>query len=144
MKHIKINSVGEVIGMYLGAPDDSQLAPGEAAHALNDADWRSVGPGYRYIGGKLVPPEPVVPAPIRAPKVVTMRQARLALLQAGKLTAVNQALAALTGVQGEAARIEWEFAATVDRGSELVTMLAAALSLSDDDLEALFTTAAAL
>ena len=39
------------------------------------------------------------------------------------------------------ARIEWEFAATVDRGSELVTMLSTALSLSDDDLEALFTTA---
>ena len=130
--------------MYLGAPDDSQLAPGEAAVALNDEDWRSVGPGYRYIGGKLVPPAPAVPTPTRAPKVVTTRQARLALLQAGKLTAVNQTLAALTGVQGEAARIEWEFAATVDRNSELVTMLSTALSLSEDDLEALFTTAAAL
>ena len=144
MKHIKINSVGEVIGMYLDAPDDSQITPGETAHALSDEAWVSVGPGYRYIGGKLVPPSPAVPTPIRAPKAVAMRQARLALLQAGKLAAVNQTLAALTGVQGEAARIEWEFAATVDRGSELVTMLSAALSLSDDDLEALFTTAAAL
>ena len=144
MKHIKINSVGAIIGMYLDEPEGSQLAPGESSVALSDEDWQSVGPGYRYIGGKLVPPEPVVPAPPSAPRVVTMRQARLALLQAGKLTAVNQTLAALTGVQGEAARIEWEFAASVDRGSELVTMLSAALSLSDDDLEALFTTAAAL
>ena len=144
MKHIKINSVGEVIGMYLDVPEESQVSPGETAHALSDEDWQSVGPGYRYIGGELVPPEPVVPAPPSALRVVTMRQARLALLQAGKLAAVNQTLAALTGVQGEAARIEWEFAATVDRGSELVTMLVAALNLSDDDLEALFTTAAAL
>ena len=144
MKHIKINSVGAIIGMYLDEPEGSQLAPGESSVALSDEDWQSVGPGYRYIGGKLVPPEPVVPAPPSAPRVVTMRQARLALLQAGKLTAVNQTLAALTGVQGEAARIEWEFAASVGRGSELVTMLSAALSLSDDDLEALFTTAAAL
>ena len=144
MKHIKISSDGAVVGMYLDEPEESQIAPGETAVALNDEDWQSVGPGYRYIGGKIVPPSPAVPTPIRAPKVVTMRQARLALLQAGKLTAVNQTLAALTGVQGEAARIEWEFAATVDRGSELVVMLAAALSLSDDDLEALFTTAAAL
>lgn len=144
MKHIKINSVGEVIGMYLDAPDEPQITPGETAVALSDEDWHSVGPGYRYIRGKLVPPEPVVPAPPSAPRVVTMRQARLALLQAGKLAAVNQALATLPGAQGEAARIEWEFAATVERGSELVTMLAGALSLSANDLEALFTTAAAL
>ena len=144
MKHIKINSVGEVIGMYLDEPEESQIAPGETAVALSDEDWQRVGPGYRYIGGKLVLPAPVFPTPPSAPRVVTMRQARLALLQAGKLTAVNQTLAALTGVQGEAARIEWEFAATVDRSSELVTMLAAALSLSDDDLEALFTAAASL
>lgn len=63
MKHIKINSVCEVVGMYLDAPDESHIAPGETAHALNDDDWRSVGPGYRYIGGKLVPPAPVVPDP---------------------------------------------------------------------------------
>ena len=105
---------------------------------------------WKYLQGKQLAvgpngiPQEFVPPPYVAPipTVVTMRQARLALLQAGKLTAVNQALAALTGVQGEAARIEWEFAATVDRGSELVTMLAAALSLSDDDLEALFRSAA--
>lgn len=60
MKHIKINSVGEVIGMYLDEPEESQIAPGESSVALSDEDWQSVGPGYRYIGGKLVPPEPVV------------------------------------------------------------------------------------
>ena len=112
---------------------------------VSDDLWESLKGKQLSVGADGMPQEFVPPpyvAPI--PTVVTMRQARLALLQAGKLTAVNQTLATLTGVQGEAARIEWEFAATVDRNSELVTMLAAALSLSDDDLEALFTTAAAL
>ena len=49
--------------MYLDAPEESQIEPGQAVVGLSDEDWRSVGPGYRYIGGKLVPPEPVVPAP---------------------------------------------------------------------------------
>ena len=122
---------------YPNLPDD--------CITVSDALWQSllgkpVAVGPDGMPQEFVPPPYVAPIPT----VVTMRQARLALLQAGKLTAVNQALATLPGVQGEAARIEWEFAATVDRGSELVAMLAAALSLSDDDLEALFTTAAAL
>ena len=122
---------------YQNLPDD--------CITVDDSLWKSllgkqlsVGPGG--IPQEFVPPPYVAPIPT----VVTMRQARLALLQAGKLAAVNQTLAALTGVQGEAARIEWEFASTVDRNSELVTMLSTALSLSEDDLEALFTTAAAL
>ena len=122
---------------YPNLPDD--------CITVSDDLWKSLLGKQLSVGADGMPQEFVPPpyvAPI--PTVVTMRQARLALLQAGKLAAVNQALATLTGVQGEAARIEWEFAATVDRGSELVTMLAAALSLSDDDLEALFTTAASL
>lgn len=89
------------------------------------------------------PPElpEYVPLVQPVPQVVTMRQARLALLGAGLLARVNDALAAMPGVEGEAARIEWEYATTVDRGSPLIASLGGALGLDDAALDDLFTTA---
>lgn len=78
------------------------------------------------------------------PSAVTMRQARLALLDAGLLTSVNNAVAAMTGTAGEAARIEWEYAMDVVRTSPLVVNLSAALGLTSEQLDSLFTVAAAL
>lgn len=78
------------------------------------------------------------------PQAVTMRQARLALLGAGMLGAVNAAIAAMPGVQGEAARIEWEFSSEVKRAQPLVMALGPVLGLSDAQLDALFISAGAL
>lgn len=89
-------------------------------------------------------PAPFVPPPVPVPVVVTMRQARLALLQTNRLATVNAALDAMAGTPGEAARIEWEYAATVERASSLVASLALALSLTEQDLDDLFTLAATL
>ena len=89
-----------------------------------------------------VPP----PAPsVVIPQSVTMRQARLALLGAGLLDSVNAAIAAITDpVQRKAAQIEWEYAQTVDRDSPFTQQLAAGLGLTSEQLDALFTQAAAL
>lgn len=73
-----------------------------------------------------------------------MRQARLALLGAGLLTSVNDAVAAMTGTAGDAARIEWEYAMDVVRTSPLVTNLSTALGLTSEQLDGLFTAASAL
>jgi hypothetical protein len=78
------------------------------------------------------------------PRVVTMRQARLALLSAGMLSAVSAAIAAAPGTAGDAARIEWEYAATVDRDSPLVAGLIATLGLTSEQLDTLFAAAAGL
>lgn len=86
----------------------------------------------------------ISPTPLPPPRVVTMRQARLALLQAGLLGTVSAALASAEGAAGEAARIEWEYAATVDRDSPLVVGFAAGLNLTPDQLDALFAAAAGL
>lgn len=80
----------------------------------------------------------------RAPQSVTMRQARLALLDAGLLATVNAAIAGMAGAAGDAARIEWEFSSEVQRDKTLVASMAAALGLSDAQLDALFIAAAAL
>jgi hypothetical protein len=86
-------------------------------------------------GPEMPPPAPIVPA------FVSARQARLALLAAGKLSDVADAIAALPSGQNQAAQIEWEYAARVDRHSPLVEMLGASLGL---DLDALFLEAMAL
>ena len=85
-----------------------------------------------------------VPPPSTVPQSVTMRQARLALLSANMLTTVNTAIANMPGTEGEAARIEWEYAHEVRRDSALVQSLIPALGMNDAGLDALFTAAAAL
>lgn len=70
----------------------------------------------------------------------TARQARLALHAAGLLADVEAAIAAAGG----AVAIEWEYASTIERASPLVASMAGALGLTDAQLDALFTAAAAL
>lgn len=85
------------------------------------------------------------PAPVAAPASVTMRQARAALIEADLFDAVEAAIAAIPDAKARRmARNDWEFAATVDRDWPLLTQLAAALGLSDDDVRELFTLAATL
>jgi len=95
--------------------------------------------------GALPPALPeYVPVVDPVPEVVTMRQARLALLGAGMLAQVNTAVANMVGAEGDAARIEWEFSSTVERHRPLVLSLIAALGLTDAQLDELFRQAAAL
>lgn len=82
--------------------------------------------------------------PTSIPAVVTMRQARLALLQNGMLTQVNTAVANMPGAAGDAARIEWEFSSTVERNRPLVQSLIGVLGLTESQLDDLFRLAATL
>lgn len=118
------------------------------------ADWR----GFTYWlpdGTKTVveqvgtvPPtgaltiEPVLPTPDAV--VVTARQARLALLSAGKLTLVNATINSLPSPQREAAQIEWEFASEIRKDSPMITLLAPLVGLSPSNVTTLFNTAATL
>jgi hypothetical protein len=81
-----------------------------------------------------------VTQPVFAPLTVSMRQARLALLQSGLLSTVNAAIAA----GSEADKITWEYATEVRRDDALVTNLSAALNLKESDLDNLFTLASSL
>ena len=90
-------------------------------------------------------PEPAdPPPPLGVPAAVTMRQARLALLAAGKLSQVATAIASLPSPAKEQAGIEWEYSTEVQRHRPFVLQLGAALGLDDAALDALFTAAAAL
>ena len=103
------------------------------------ADTGSIG--WLWDGETLTPPPP---APPMVPSAVTMRQARLTLLGAGLLDDVDAAIDGLPSPQKEAARIEWEYAAEVQRSSGLVPMMGVALGLDDAALDALFIGAAVL
>ena len=75
---------------------------------------------------------------------IPMRQARLGLLQAGLLGAVEAAIAALPEPKRSAAQIEWEYSNEVQRHNGFVSELAPLLGLSEPALDALFISAAAL
>lgn len=84
------------------------------------------------------PPPPV-------PDRVTMRQARLALLGAGLLDAVEPALASIPDpVQRQGAEITWEYSTEVQRNNALIGALASGLGLSSADVDNLFRVAATL
>jgi len=100
-------------------------------HAQMLADWVAA----------YVPPPP---EPVAVPQIVTMRQARLALLGAGKLAAVNAAINALPSPTKEAAQIEWEYSQEVQRHNGFVSLLAPVLGMTEADLDALFVAGAAL
>ena len=78
------------------------------------------------------------------PIAVTMRQARLALLAAGKLSAVAPAIAAMPSPAKEQAGIEWEYSITVERQRPFVLQLGPALGMDAAALDALFIAAAKL
>ena len=106
-------------------------------------DFDAVASGCFWRGDRWEVIEAQPPAAV-VPSAVTMRQTRLALLGAGLLAQVNAAIAAMPGAEGEAARIEWEYAQEVRRDSPLVAGLSAALGLTDEALDDLYQVAAGL
>lgn len=97
--------------------------------------------GWIYDGTTWTAPPP---EPVPVPTSASMRQARLALLQIGKLQDVDAAIAALPSPAKDAAKIEWEYATEVRRDSTLMQQLATAIGLDDAALDALFTQAASM
>lgn len=76
------------------------------------------------------------------PNIVTMRQARLALLEQGILDQVQPAIDSLSSPNKEQAQISWDYSSTVERNNSFVAVLAVLLNLSQQDLDNLFILAA--
>jgi hypothetical protein len=79
-------------------------------------------------------PAPYVAPPTPVPTSITMRQARLALLNAGLLDTVNAAVAA----GSQQAQIEWEFSNEVQRSNPLIAQLTTALGWTTAQVYDLF------
>lgn len=110
------------------------------------------GDGYDGPMEWIAAPEGYVPGSFRlpgaAPEVphkVTRRQARQALLLAGKLALVQPAIDAIEDAQQRGlAQIDWDDAQEFERHHPLLIHLATALGLDDEALDNLFIQAASL
>lgn len=158
------------VSLYLVADDETLLVRHDAAYIGNPllivydmreglsvvvegvtppADWQ---PGrYFLIDGEWSLndewKEPVIeatPAPEAASQSITMRQARLALLNAGLLDDVEAAIITMDEPQRTQTQIEWEYAQTVQRDNALVAALGPMLGLDDAAIDSLFSMAATL
>lgn len=115
---------------FTASPDDTEPLGKELYAKAIAGDYGDIQP--------YVEPEPLPPV---IPSVVTMRQARLALLQAGLLSLVESAIASM---ESPAAQIEWDYSQEVNREQPLVKQLAEALNLTSDQLDNLFLEASKL
>ena len=85
---------------------------------------------------------PYVPPAPSVPQFVTPWQAREALRLAGLLPAVNAHIEGLG--ENHQAYIAWHYAERIARASPLIASLTPAFNLSNEDIDALFVTAAGL
>lgn len=77
------------------------------------------------------------------PQSVTMRQARVTLIESGLIDSVEAAIDAIQdAAQRKIARATWDCSSEVQRRQPLVLMLAPAIGLSSSDLDNLFILAA--
>lgn len=119
---------------------DAALATAQADHA---AELAAVQAALAAKDEEIARLTALIPAPVivdGVPQTVTMRQARLALLSAGLLDLVTEAVAGA----GQAAQIEWEYASDVGRNATLIQSLAGVMGLTDEQLDGLFVLAATL
>ncbi|MDB2704926.1 hypothetical protein N9Y67_00125 [Pseudomonadota bacterium] len=88
----------------------------------------------------------VEPTPaVIVPAVVTMRQARAALILQSHFATIESALNGMSeGQEKELALNEWKYAGTVDRNNALAQSMIAILDLTEIEADDLFTLAASL
>jgi hypothetical protein len=110
-------------------PDGHTLVPDEGYNI-----------GGSIAGGVYTPPasDIPVPQPPSVPQSVTPRQARLALLAAGLLDAVEAAVNAAGG----ATKVTWDFATVINRTDPLISTIGSSLNLTSDQIDVLFKYAA--
>lgn len=75
---------------------------------------------------------------LNIPKSITARQARMALLQIGKLADVTTAISNLQSPIKEQVEIEWEYATDIFRNNGFIDALGSALGLDKVALDELF------
>ena len=144
VRYVTYSSDGNLDGCYLQVPPEEHVGRMIVIDEAEAGAWVNYRATDDRKGIELAPAPVATPAPPAVPQKVTMRQARLALLGAGKLSQVDPAINALPSPERETARIEWDYSSSVVRSRPLVVMLGEALGLDDAALDQLFITAAGL
>lgn len=140
-KHILFNALNIMSARY-DSDIHGDAIPADALEVSDELFYQTINEQdgiWTLVKGKIVK-KPLPPPVPYIPSIVSMRQVRLALLNAGLLATVSGAIAA----GDEAGQIEWEYATQVDKNSQLVASMKAALNLSDAEIDELFKLAATL
>lgn len=90
--------------------------------------------GDHIINGIVIPATGSVPVP----PLVSMKQARLALLQEGYLDQVPEAIATFPEPIKSEAQIQWEYSSTVERDNIFCTQLGSLLGMDETQIDDLF------
>ena len=118
--------------------------PEHDQYAEKAVEVTPVKTGDEWVQAWVVEPLTAAERKERLPRIITPRQARLALLGAGLLDTVEGAFAQLPEPQRTAASIEWEYATAIERHSPLVSQFGPMLGLTEAQIDALFIAGAAL
>lgn len=137
MRAHELDENGKIINTI--AVESLNFKPG-----LVNADIYGGQIGDSIVGGVLVPAGglPAEP-PTVPPTVVSMREAQLALLEAGLLDTVEATIEAIPDEAMRArARVEWRTARDVERNNVVLQLVAGEIGLGDQELDELFLMAA--
>lgn len=112
----------------------------------SDARWRDY---QSWVKAGNVPEPAIIPEPEPdpgpgVPAEVTMRQARLALYNAGLLDAAQAVIDALPMPARRQAQIEWEYALSVRRDHPLIALMISEGLATEAEVDGLFMAAAGL
>jgi hypothetical protein len=125
-----------------GSPRSTAVAPSNTSTSTTVGQGRSNWTGHEWVEVPYFEQSVAYAQPV--PHEVTMRQARLALFAAGKLSSVDAAIDAMPEPNKTLARIEWEYSNAVQRNNAFVAALGPALGMTDEQVDALFIAASAL
>jgi hypothetical protein len=79
------------------------------------------------------------------PSAISMRQIRLALIDAKKVTAVNDAIKAISdSVEKAKTQVEWDYGTVVERNAPWFLSIMESIGYTDKDIDSLFLKASSL
>lgn len=132
---------GTLTGGYLQAVQAAHAANHIAVTPEQRANWTAYRANAARTGIELVP---ATSAALVVPQVVPMLNAKLAMIEAGWMTAVTAYLVAIPGKDGELARTFFEEALTMRRDHPLVLGISSAIGKTEAQVDALFIVAGAM
>lgn len=110
----------------VGTATDEYTGPEEFIESVEDIDIEQ----YQVTAGQIT---------VKIPKQVTMRQARLALLQQGILNDVETAINTIEDdALKQAIKIEWEYALDIQRDWPALQLMTKQLGITEEQLDQLF------
>jgi len=135
----------DIFGWYAGEVADgtarsTSIAPTTTSQTTTDGETRANWSGAAWVDMSYVTQTVPTQFTKKVPFEVTMRQARLAIHNAGLLPTLD----ALIAAADMETQITWEASITVERNNPITLTLASALNLTDDQLDDLFIAAAIL